>query len=565
MLPARRLAVGVVRHRRGVAGAMPTHHPPTPRPPPPQPAPIGIHCATDAAATALLSSASAALLGASASQAVHVYAPAESAVAAAAASAAAAAEAAVPSTALAAPPVTAPFHPPTYHAALRTRSLGAILLHTPVTGSTQDLLRAPPLGPALPSGAVAVADTQTGGRGRRSAVWESPAGGLAASVLLRVPAASAATAATLVHLQYAAGLAVVAALRRVWGWPPAGVRVKWPNDVYVVPSDGATDGARVANGGGGGGGGGGGDGGGAGVGGVKVGGVLVEATVRGGSVAAVVGLGVNVANAAPTTSLVAAAAAAGVDVTGGGGGGGNAPTLSREALLGATLTELERLTDALSAGGWDTPGGVRAQYEAAWMHRGQRVALPRGVGGGGRRGVVRGLDAEGNICVAVDGGGVAKLDAATTSFDVLAGALREKVARPRGGGGGGEIGREWNTNKNVRAAGDGLLPPCTDDRRTQAPTFPRRAPIYPYESGRSAAPTNPPQQPRAALTSSSSTPPPCPPYHAPYSFTRPWRAPPLPCAAWRGGLPGPPHRVRTHPPPRAPAAPPPRPGHSSCR
>ncbi|KAK1861275.1 hypothetical protein I4F81_003859 [Pyropia yezoensis] len=269
MLPARRLAVGVVRHRRGVAGAMPTHHPPTPRPPPPQPAPIGIHCATDAAATALLSSASAALLGASASQA-------------------------------------------------------------------------------------------TGGRGRRSAVWESPAGGLAASVLLRVPAASAATAATLVHLQYAAGLAVVAALRRVWGWPPAGVRVKWPNDVYVVPSDGATDGARVANGGGGGGGGGGGDGGGAVVGGVKVGGVLVEATVRGGSVAAVVGLGVNVANAAPTTSLVAAAAAAGVDVTGGGGGGGNAPTLSREALLGATLTELERLTDALSAGGWDTPGGVRA-------------------------------------------------------------------------------------------------------------------------------------------------------------------------------------------------------------
>ncbi|GAB0494371.1 hypothetical protein MMPV_005663 [Pyropia vietnamensis] len=385
--------------------------------------PIGIHCATDAAAATLLASASAALLAASATQAVHVYAPAESAAAAAAAAASVAAVATAESSASATVTATtsAPFDPRTYHAALHSRSLGAVLLHTPVTGSTQDLLRAPPLGPALPSGTVAVADIQTGGRGRRSAVWESPAGGLAASVLLRVPAAAAATAATLVHLQYAAGLAVVAALRRVWRWPPGGVRVKWPNDVYVVPPGGADE-ADEGDGGGS-------EEGGIG-GGIKVGGVLVEATVRGADVAAVVGLGVNVANAAPTTSLVAAAAAAGVDVT-----GGCVPALSRETLLGATLTELERLADALAAGGWDTPGGVRAQYEAAWMHRGQRVALPHSVGGGGRRGVVRGLDAAGNICVAVDGGGVAKLDAATTSFDVLAGALREKAVGPRGRGG----------------------------------------------------------------------------------------------------------------------------------
>ena len=75
-------------------------------------------------------------------------------------------------------------------------------------------------------GTLVVAETQTGGHGRRGNAWESPPGGLWFSFVVRP------------HLppDRASGLSVVAAVsvaRAVIGFAGVAARIKWPNDVFV--------------------------------------------------------------------------------------------------------------------------------------------------------------------------------------------------------------------------------------------------------------------------------------------------------------------------------------------
>ncbi|MCS7007603.1 MAG: biotin--[acetyl-CoA-carboxylase] ligase [Gaiellaceae bacterium] len=89
--------------------------------------------------------------------------------------------------------------------------------------STQLLL----LGSELPEGAVAVAEYQTAGRGRRGRSWVAPAGSsILVSILLRPPPARRAPELSLVS-----ALAVAAAIESETG---AAALVKWPNDVLVA-------------------------------------------------------------------------------------------------------------------------------------------------------------------------------------------------------------------------------------------------------------------------------------------------------------------------------------------
>jgi biotin---protein ligase len=85
---------------------------------------------------------------------------------------------------------------------------------------------------------VSLASHQLTGRGRGSNTWLSPAGCLQFSVLLRLPLASF-PASKLVFVQYLFGLAVTEACRssKVLGKIGDRVRLKWPNDIYVLPGD----------------------------------------------------------------------------------------------------------------------------------------------------------------------------------------------------------------------------------------------------------------------------------------------------------------------------------------
>jgi BirA family biotin operon repressor/biotin-[acetyl-CoA-carboxylase] ligase len=102
--------------------------------------------------------------------------------------------------------------------------------------------------------AAIAALTQRAGRGRRARRWDSPRGGLYATVML--PLAAPAPVAL---LPLAAALVVARALESEWGIP---ARFKWPNDVLC--------GDR------------------------KIAGILTRAKSRGAEVHAAVGIGINV-------------------------------------------------------------------------------------------------------------------------------------------------------------------------------------------------------------------------------------------------------------------------------
>jgi BirA family biotin operon repressor/biotin-[acetyl-CoA-carboxylase] ligase len=97
--------------------------------------------------------------------------------------------------------------------------------HDETTVSTQETAKAAARSGA-PEGALFAADRQTEGRGRLGRRWESPAGGLWYSLLLRPPLAPAAVPG----LALAAALDWARLLREDHGLD---ARVKWPNDIWL--------------------------------------------------------------------------------------------------------------------------------------------------------------------------------------------------------------------------------------------------------------------------------------------------------------------------------------------
>ncbi|TCD68669.1 biotin holocarboxylase synthetase [Steccherinum ochraceum] len=132
---------------------------------------------------------------------------------------------------------------------------------------------------ALPSPLLSLASHQIAGRGRGGNNWVSPAGCLQFSLLLRIPLKDV-PAQKLVFVQYLVALAVVEACRSpdVLGQDGERVRIKWPNDLYVVEGE-KGEGKR------------------------KVGGILVHTSFQGGVTTIVIGCGVNVLNTPPVASL----------------------------------------------------------------------------------------------------------------------------------------------------------------------------------------------------------------------------------------------------------------------
>jgi len=108
---------------------------------------------------------------------------------------------------------------------LRAKRFGKRIFFSSVVDSTNEWAKELVLLGA-PEGTVAIAQTQTGGRGRLGRVWFSPEGGLWFSVVLK-PKLKAAEA---VRLVFVAGLAVAEVLRELYGLK---VETKWPNDVLV--------------------------------------------------------------------------------------------------------------------------------------------------------------------------------------------------------------------------------------------------------------------------------------------------------------------------------------------
>jgi BirA family transcriptional regulator, biotin operon repressor / biotin---[acetyl-CoA-carboxylase] ligase len=218
-----------------------------------------------------------------------------------------------------------------------------------VTGSTNADLAAL-AAEGEPAGLVLVAGEQTAGRGRLGRTWSAPAGtALTFSVLLR----PAVPANRLGWLPLATGLAVADAVRSTAG---LGVGLKWPNDVLA--------GDR------------------------KLGGILVERV--GGTDAAVVGIGLNVAMRADLLPVPSATSLA-VELA-----PAAAPRL--DDLLDAVLG---RLAERYLA--WEAGTEQSGDYRAACLTLGRtvRVDVPAGAA---LTGTAVDVDEDGRLLVETDGG-----------------------------------------------------------------------------------------------------------------------------------------------------------------
>ncbi|KAJ1301009.1 hypothetical protein OPQ81_003432 [Rhizoctonia solani] len=155
--------------------------------------------------------------------------------------------------------------------------VGEVLLYGEVVTSTQTLLdKNINLLTTLPYPVLSLATIQTAGRGRGSNVWLSPLGCLQYSLLMR-PSRDIPYNRT-VFIQYLFGLAITEACRKVMPGPEGErVRLKWPNDIYVLEADGKTK--------------------------KKIGGILITTNFMDNTLHVVIGSGINVLNQLPIMSL----------------------------------------------------------------------------------------------------------------------------------------------------------------------------------------------------------------------------------------------------------------------
>jgi BirA family transcriptional regulator, biotin operon repressor / biotin---[acetyl-CoA-carboxylase] ligase len=211
--------------------------------------------------------------------------------------------------------------------------------HVAETESTQALID-----DDAPEGAVATADVQTAGRGRRGRTWEAPRGSsILCSVALRPPESR-----RFPELSLVGGMAAADTVERVLG---LSVQIKWPNDVMVNR--------------------------------YKVAGVLAEA--RGGLV--VLGIGINVNQARDELPAETAAPAASLRTIDG-------VVRERAPILADLLDDLERTYESWREGGLD------ALYDTLGARdflRGRRVSVD------GVAGVATAIDREGRLAVEVGG------------------------------------------------------------------------------------------------------------------------------------------------------------------
>lgn len=219
------------------------------------------------------------------------------------------------------------------------------------------------------------------------------------STVIRHPLSVSANA-PVVFVQYLAALAIVAGIRNYdRGYERLPVKLKWPNDIYALdpsaPASSSSSNAKY----------------------VKIGGILVNSSYAGGDYTLVAGVGLNVTNAAPTTSLNALAAAQ------------KLPPLTLEKLLASVLVQFEVLYNRFCRAGWSQE--FEQSYYEAWLHGEQIVTLETE---GGVRARIKGITRDWGLLVAEELGWEDRptgkkftLQSDSNSFDFFKGLVKRKV------------------------------------------------------------------------------------------------------------------------------------------
>ncbi|CAN9079427.1 unnamed protein product [Alternaria sp. RS040] len=290
-----------------------------------------------------------------------------------------------------------------YHTKLRNpdASFGKHLMYGEVVTSTNTLLeKNPSLLRNLPNGFTITATTQIAGRGRGNNVWIAPPGALMFSTVLHHSFALSQSA-PVVFIQYLAALAIVQGIKNYApGYEKIPIKLKWPNDIYAqLPGSSANP---V----------------------VKIGGILVNSSYSGSTYDVIPGIGLNLSNALPTTSLNQLAK------------GMNPPLkdFTPEKLLASILAHFETLYSTFCQEGFNRD--MESYYYENWLHTDQLVTLEDQQGvQSGCRARIKGITRDWGLLLAeevreIDGRGTGKIiqiQSDGNSFDFFRGLVRRKV------------------------------------------------------------------------------------------------------------------------------------------
>ncbi|KAJ0638151.1 putative carbon--nitrogen ligase [Helianthus annuus] len=265
----------------------------------------------------------------------------------------------------------------TYMTSLTTTCFGRVLLWSPRLPSTQDVVSLNFC--EIPIGSVCIADVQFKGRGRSQNIWESPKGGLLFSFTIQME-----DGRVVPHVQYVVCLAVTEAIKDLAlknGIPPLDVRIKWPNDLYLN--------------------------------GLKVGGILCTSTYKAKKFNVSAGVGLNVDNDKPTTSLNAALQKLTCDYH-----------LRREDITSAFFNKFEHLFHILINQGFKP---LEELYYKTWLHSGQRITVQDQDLRVENVVTVQGLTSSGYLLAIADNGEMCELHPDGNSFDFFKGLVRRKL------------------------------------------------------------------------------------------------------------------------------------------
>ncbi|KAB2102931.1 hypothetical protein AG0111_0g8685 [Alternaria gaisen] len=290
-----------------------------------------------------------------------------------------------------------------YHTKLRNpdASFGKHLMYGEVVTSTNTLLeKNPSLLRNLPNGFTITATTQIAGRGRGNNVWIAPPGALMFSTVLHHSFALSQSA-PVVFIQYLAALAIVQGIKNYApGYEKIPIKLKWPNDIYAqLPGSSANP---V----------------------VKIGGILVNSSYSGSTYDVVPGIGLNLSNALPTTTLNQLAK------------GMNPPLkdFTPEKLLASILAHFETLYSTFCQEGFNRD--MESYYYENWLHTDQLVTLEDQQGvQSGCKARIKGITRDWGLLLAeevreIDGRGTGKIiqiQSDGNSFDFFRGLVRRKV------------------------------------------------------------------------------------------------------------------------------------------
>ncbi|CAH1439641.1 unnamed protein product [Lactuca virosa] len=273
------------------------------------------------------------------------------------------------------------FNIDTYMDSLTTKSFGRFLLSSPRLPSTQDVVSLNFC--EIPIGSICIADVQFKGRGRSQNLWESPKGSLLFSFTLQME-----DGRVVPLVQYVVCLAMTEAIKDLAlknGIPPLDVKIKWPNDLYLD--------------------------------GIKVGGILCTSKYRSKKFHVSAGVGLNVNNDKPTTSLNAALRKL-----------NSGYQLQREEITSAFFNKFEHFFHILINQGFQP---LEELYYKTWLHSGQRIIVQEqnedqdlpieSVV------TIQGLTSSGYLMAITDNSEICELHPDGNSFDFFKGLVRRKL------------------------------------------------------------------------------------------------------------------------------------------